>query len=107
PPCVVLVTHSPTSTPSGTYEPTITRSASRTLLSNRPLRSSRLLYSSVRPWGGFGRSRFEAYQGTSLSRKRLLCPRAASSRTKPRYVVACPLPHDEVIDSPSITMSSG
>src|ERR1051325_7665554 len=52
-------------------------------------------------------SRCSAYQGMSRSRKQTLCPRALSARTSARNVVACPLPHEEVMDKPKITMSSG
>src|SRR5690606_23308551 len=31
-------------------------------------------------------------------------PRLVSSRTSPRYVVAWPLPHEDVMDNPSITI---
>src|SRR3954451_18445792 len=53
---------------------------------------------------GSGMSRLPAYHGRSRSRKTTSCPFAASSRTRPRQVVAWPLPHDEVIDSPRMTM---
>src|SRR5689334_6491865 len=43
----------------------------------------------------------------SRSRKTTLCPRALNARTSARNVVACPFPHDDVIDNPRITMSSG
>src|SRR4051794_5467038 len=49
-------------------------------------------------------SRLPAYHGRSRSRKTTSWPFAASSRTRPRQVVAWPLPHDEVIDSPRMTM---
>src|SRR5262245_18908049 len=84
----------------------MTRSACRTASVKRALKSSRLAYSSVRPYGGMGKSRAAAYHGTSRSRKSTVCPRATSSRMSPRYVVACPLPHEEVMESPMITMSS-
>src|SRR3954449_5793512 len=53
---------------------------------------------------GCGMSRLPAYHGRSRSRKTTSWPFAASSRTRPRQVVAWPLPHDEVIDSPRMTM---
>src|SRR3954447_10284044 len=49
-------------------------------------------------------SRFSAYHGRSRSRKMTSWPFAAGSRTSARQVVAWPLPHDEVIDSPRMTM---
>src|SRR5437868_12221836 len=52
-------------------------------------------------------SRCSAYHGMSRSRKQTLCPRALRARTSARKVVACPLPHEEVIDRPKITMSNG
>src|ERR1041384_7825487 len=52
-------------------------------------------------------SRCSAYHGMSRSRKQTLCPRLLSARTRARYVVACPFPHEEVIDRPKITMSNG
>src|SRR3954469_19821061 len=53
---------------------------------------------------GSGMSRLPAYHGRSRSRKTTSWPFAASSRTSARQVVAWPLPHDEVIDSPRMTM---
>src|SRR5437763_4771731 len=53
---------------------------------------------------GSGMSRLPAYHGRSRSRKTTSWPFAASSRTRPRQVVAWPLPHEEVIDSPRMTM---
>src|SRR5829696_6203045 len=43
----------------------------------------------------------------SRSRKHTLCPRALRARTSARNVVACPLPHEEVMERPKITMSKG
>src|SRR5215213_5175488 len=43
----------------------------------------------------------------SRSRKHTLCPRALRARTSARKVVACPLPHEEVMERPKITMSNG
>src|SRR5947209_531505 len=53
---------------------------------------------------GCGMSRLPAYHGRSRSKKTTSWPFAASSRTRPRQVVACPLPHDDVIESPRMTM---
>src|SRR5437763_8223181 len=56
--------------------------------------------------GGLGISRFDAYQGTSLSKKVTLCPFLSNSLTNPLKVVACPFPQDEVMDKPNITISN-
>src|SRR5215208_5996780 len=61
----------------------------------------------VRVPGGAGMSRFAAYHGRSRSRNVMSWPRAPSWRTSARYVVACPLPHDEVIESPRMTICIG
>src|SRR5436305_6530751 len=53
---------------------------------------------------GSGMSRLPAYHGRSRSRKTTSWPFAASSRTSARQVVAWPLPHDDVIESPRMTM---
>src|SRR3954454_2285061 len=53
---------------------------------------------------GCGMSRLSAYHGRSRSRKTTSWPFAASSRTSARQVVAWPLPHDDVIDRPRMTM---
>src|SRR4051794_29269434 len=58
----------------------------------------------VRPCGGCGRSRFSAYHGWSRSRNRTSWPRAVNSRTRARYVVAWPFPHEDVIDRPRNTI---
>src|ERR1051326_8838730 len=53
---------------------------------------------------GSGRSRLSRYHSRSRSKKSTRCPRACSARTSARYVVACPLPHDEVIARPKMTI---
>src|SRR5207248_3731621 len=90
--------------PCGVYEPTITRSACRTERVKRDRSSRRLLYNSSDAPTGFGMSTAHSYHGALFSRNKTRCPRAASARTNPRYVVACPLPHEERIDRPRMTI---
>src|SRR5215212_954799 len=49
-------------------------------------------------------SRFSEYQGVSRSRKRMSWPRWERARTRPRKLVACPFPQEEVMESPRMTM---
>src|SRR5438046_2513802 len=104
-PSAISVTNFPTATPSGTYEPTITRSEYLIISEPFSFNSSREEYNSVLQKGGSGRSRLEASHGTSLSKKVTLCPFLFSSFIKPLNVVAWPLPHEEVMERPSITIS--
>src|SRR5918993_2959500 len=96
-------TQSPTAIPSGTYDPSTTASAWRMWRVKPSRSSSTLRYTTVWPCGGTGMSRFSAYHGWSRSRNSTSCPRAVISRTSARYVVACPLPHDDVIERPRMT----
>src|SRR5579864_4533855 len=54
--------------------------------------------------GGSGRSRLEAYHCRSFSKKTILWPRACRARVRERKVVACPLPHAEVMERPKMTI---
>src|SRR5438552_5984425 len=54
--------------------------------------------------GGSGISRLEAYHSRSRSKKTMRWPRVCSARARARYVVACPLPHDDVIDNPRMVI---
>jgi hypothetical protein len=49
-------------------------------------------------------SRFEAYHSRSFSKKTISWPRPRRARASERYVVACPLPQEEVIESPQMTI---
>src|SRR4051794_16757642 len=84
----------------------MTQSAPSVSDRHRESSSSRLPYSLVRLYGGSGRSRFDAYHSTSLSRNSTSCSRSAIARTSARYVHPCPLPQEDVIESPRIKMRS-